>query len=88
MVDIFTKFTQVVTLKGKTEPEVLEGIQECLKLMKRKPKSMYMDSEGAFVGKVTKAYFERENIEYFLHEAMLRLLRDKSAQSKNCYTGV
>ena len=65
MVDIFTKFTQVVTLKGKTEPEVLEGIQECLKLMKRKPKSMYMDSEGAFVGKVTKAYFERENIEYF-----------------------
>ena len=67
MVDIFTKYTQVVTLKGKTEPEVFEGIQECLNLMKRKPESMYMDSEGAFVGKVTKAYFERENIEYFFY---------------------
>ena len=28
--------------KGKTEPEVLEGIQECLKLMKRTPTSVYM----------------------------------------------
>ena len=65
MVDIFTKYTQVVPLKGKTEPEVIDGIIECLKLMKRKPKSMYMDSEGAFVGKVSKAYFESENIEYF-----------------------
>ena len=32
--------------------------------MKRKPKSMYMDSEGAFTGKDAKTYFEGVNIKY------------------------
>jgi hypothetical protein len=65
MVDIFTKFTQVVPLKSKSIPDVIEGMKQWLKLMRRTPKSMYMDSEGAFVSKEMKEYFESINIEYF-----------------------
>jgi hypothetical protein len=65
IVDIFTKFTQVVPLKSKSIPDVIQGMKECLKLMRRTPKSMYMDSEGAFVSKEMKEYFESMNIEYF-----------------------
>jgi hypothetical protein len=65
IIDIFTKFTQVVPLKSKSIPDVIEGMKQCLKLMRRTPKSMYMDSEGAFVSKEMKEYFESINIEYF-----------------------
>jgi hypothetical protein len=65
IVDIFTKFTQVVPLKSKKDPDVIEGMKQCLKLMRHPPKSMYMDSEGAFVSKEMKEYFESVNIEYF-----------------------
>ena len=65
IVDIFTKFTQVVPLKSKSIPDVIEGMKQCLKLMRKPPKSMYMDSEGAFVSKEMKEYFESIHIEYF-----------------------
>ena len=66
IVDIFTKFTQVVPLKSKQIPDVLAGLQECLKLMgsgaARSPQSMYMDSEGALVSRDIKAWFESVDI--------------------------
>jgi len=65
IVDIFTKFTQVVPLKSKTIPDVIEGMKECLKLMRKPPQSMFMDSEGAFVSKEMKEYFESVDIKYF-----------------------
>ena len=68
MVDIFTKFTQVVPLKTKSIQGVIEGMKQCLKLMRKTPKSMYMDSEGAFTAKEMKEYFESINIEYFYTE--------------------
>ena len=83
MVDIFTKFTQVVPLKSKSIPDVIEGMKQCLKLMRRAPKSMYMDSEGAFVSKEMKEYFESINIEYFftlghapVAERQIRTIKD------------
>jgi hypothetical protein len=65
MVDIFTKFTQVVPIDSKSINDVIAGMKQCLKLMRHPPKSMYMDSEGAFVSKEMKEYFESVNIEYF-----------------------
>ena len=65
IVDIFTKFTQVVPLKSKSIPDVIEGMKQCLKLMRKPPKSMYMESEGAFVSIEMKEYFESIHIEFF-----------------------
>ena len=41
MVDIFTKFTQVVALESKSIQDVIEGMKQCLKLM-RKPQNLCM----------------------------------------------
>ena len=46
VVDIFTKFTQVVPLQSKDIPDVIQGMRECLKLMRRIPQSMYMPLVG------------------------------------------
>ena len=88
MVDIFTKFTQGVPLKSKSIQDVVDGMKECLKLIGKTPKSMYMDSEGAFVSKEMKEYFESININLFTQKVMHQSQSDKSAQPKNCYTGV
>ena len=83
IVDIFTKFTQVVPLKSKSIPDVIEGMKQCLKLMKRMPQSMYMDSEGAFVSREMKEYFESVSIKYFftlghapVAERQIRTIKD------------
>eukprot|EP00973_Karenia_brevis_P075368 10471040-Karenia_brevis.AAC.1 len=48
MVDIFSKYTQVVKVKSKQIPDVLEGIKECIAKMGGKPSTIYSDNEGAF----------------------------------------
>ena len=58
MVDIFTKFTQVVPVKTKHDHDIIPAMKECFKLMRKLPKSMYMDSEGGFVSKDTKDYLD------------------------------
>ena len=65
MVDIFTKFTQVVPVKSKHDYDIIPAMKECFKLMRKLPKSMYMDSEGGFVSKDTKDYLDSVNIKYF-----------------------
>ena len=49
MVDIFSKYTQVVPVKSKQIPDVLNAIQEYMGKMSGKPLTIYSDSEGAFV---------------------------------------
>ena len=62
MVDIFSKYTQVVRIKSKQIPDVLKGIKECIVKMGGKPKTMYSDNEGAFISNEAKKYYEDENI--------------------------
>ena len=62
MVDIFTKYTQVVLLKSKQIPDVLDAIKRCLVKMGGKPETFYMDEEGAVQSKVIQKYFKDEDI--------------------------
>ncbi len=47
MVDIFTKFINVIPIKTKTIPEILEAIKTVIGKM-GKPESIYTDNEGAW----------------------------------------
>ena len=61
MVDIFTKFTHIVSVKSKQPADVLEGIQNCFEKMD-KPRSIYCDVEGAFVSNIVKQYLDNTNV--------------------------
>ena len=67
MVDIFTKWTQVVQVPSKLWPDVLEGIKKLIPMMGGKPKTIYSDDEGAF-SKSTEIqkYFEDEDIRHLV----------------------
>ena len=62
MVDIFSKYTEVVRIKSKQIPDVLKGIKECIAKMGGKPKTIYADNEGAFVSNNVKKYLQDEGI--------------------------
>ena len=62
MVDIFSKYTEVVRIKSKQIPDVLKGIKECIAKMGGKPKTIYADNEGAFVSNQVKKYLQDEGI--------------------------
>ena len=83
MVDIFSKYTQVVPCRSKQVPDVLNAIKECLDKMGGKPKTIYSDNEGAFVSNETKEYFENENIRHLttlghapVAERQIRTIKD------------
>ena len=66
MVDIFTKWTQVVMVASKQWPDVLEGIKKLIPMMGGKPKSIYSDDEGAFNSKEIQKYFNDEGIRHLV----------------------
>ena len=66
MVDIFTKWTQVVMVASKKWPDVLEGIKKLIPMMGGKPKSIYSDDEGAFNSKEIQKYFNDEGIRHLV----------------------
>ncbi len=83
MVDIFTKFTQVVLSRSKQIPDVLEAIKECLGKMGRKPKTILSDNEGAFVSNEIQKYFEEQGIRHItvrshapVAERQIRTIKD------------
>ena len=47
MIDIFTKFINIIPIKTKTIPELLEAIKRILNKM-GKPESIYTDNGGAW----------------------------------------
>ena len=58
-------------------------MKQCLKLMRRTPQSMYMDSEAAFVSKEMKEHFDGIGIEHFftlghapVAERQIRTIKD------------
>ena len=46
MIDSFTKFINIIPIKTKTRPELLEAIKTIISKM-GKPESIYTDNEGA-----------------------------------------
>lgn len=64
MVDIFSKYTQVVKVKSKQIPDVQVGIKECIAKMGGKPSTIFSDNEGAFVSNEIQKYFEDEGIRH------------------------
>lgn len=83
MVDIFSKYTQVVPCKSKQIPDVLNAIKDCLDKMGGKPKTIYSDNEGAFVSNEVKKYFENAKIRHLttlghapVAERQIRTIKD------------
>ena len=66
MVDIFTKWTQVVMVPGKKWWQVLPGIKKLMPMMGGKPISIYSDDEGAFNSKEIQKYFNDEGIRHLV----------------------
>ena len=66
MVDIFTKWTQVVMVPGKKWWQVLPGIKKLIPMMDGKPKTIYSDDEGAFNSKEIQKYFNDEGIRHLV----------------------
>ena len=66
MVDIFTKWTQVVQVPSKLWPDVLEGIKKLIPIMGGKPKTIYSDDEGAFISNEIQKYFNDEGIRHLV----------------------
>ena len=83
MVDIFSKYTQVVPCRSKQVPDVLNAIKECLDKMGGKPKTIYSDNEGAFVSNEIQKYFKDETIRHLttlghapVAERQIRTIKD------------
>ena len=56
MVDIFTKYTEVIPLKDKTEGSLLSGLMEGFSKIGGKPETVYSDAEPALSSKYTKQF--------------------------------
>ena len=66
MIDIFTKFINIIPIKTKTIPELLEAIKKVLNKM-GKPESIYTDNEGAWsLGTEIDKYFKDNNIKHII----------------------
>ena len=64
MVDAFTKYTEVIPLKTKTEGSLLAGLMEGFAKMGGKPITVYSDDEPALSSKYTKQFFNEQNIRF------------------------
>ena len=83
MVDIFSKYTQVVPVKSKQIPDVLDAIQECIVKMGGKPTTIYSDNEPAFTSNEIQKYFKDEGIRHLttlghapVAERQIRTIKD------------
>jgi len=66
IVDVFTKYINIVPIKTKKIPEILEAIKTIIKKM-GKPESMYTDNEGAWsAGTEIDKYFKANNINHII----------------------
>jgi hypothetical protein len=66
LVDIFSKYTTVVPVHGKTSDEVLDALIAGLQKMHGKPKVIYSDNEAAFSSVAMKAYFRDNHIKHII----------------------
>jgi hypothetical protein len=66
MVDIFTKYTEVIPLKDKTVGSLLSGLMEGFSKMGDKPEIVYSDDDPSLSSKYTKQYFQENNIKFLV----------------------
>jgi hypothetical protein len=64
MVDIFSKWTYVAPVKTKKIEAVLPAIRLCLNGMGENPKTMYTDSEPAFLSNSVQQFFKEQGIQH------------------------
>ena len=83
MVDIFTKYTEVIPLKDKTEGSLLSGLMEGFNKMGGKPETVYSDDEPALSSKYTKQFFNEQHIRFIttrthagVAERQIRTIKD------------
>ena len=62
MVDIFTKYTEVIPIKDKSEGSILSALMEGFNKMGGPPESVYSDDEPALSAKYTQQFFKEKNI--------------------------
>ena len=65
-VDIFSKYTQVVPVHGKTTDEILDALVQGMKLMGGYPEVIYSDNEACFSSTKTKEYFKEHNEKHII----------------------
>ena len=66
LVDIFTKYCQIVPIHGKTTDEILDAQIEGFKLMKGKPEVEYSDAEPAFSSTKIRQYVKGHNVKHII----------------------
>ena len=62
LVDILSKYIQVIPIHGKTTEEILDAIVEGIRLMGGKPEVIYSDNEPAFSSTKVQQYFKEHKI--------------------------
>jgi len=66
LVDIFSKYCQIVPIHGKTTEEILDALIEGMKLMKGLPEVIYSDNEPCFSSTKIKEYFRDNHIKHII----------------------
>ena len=82
MVDVFTKYTEVIPLKDKTEGSLLSGLMEGFNKMGGKPEIVYSDDEPSLSSKYTKQFSQEKII-----TLLITLRSNKLERLKICYIG-
>ena len=66
LVDIFSKYTTVIPLHGKTTDEILDALIEGIRKMHGKPKVIYSDNEPAFSSTAVQTYLKENKIKHII----------------------
>ena len=64
VIDIFSKFMEVIPLKTKQPKDMLDGLIEGMQNIGGKPKTIYSDDEGSLNSKLLQDYFEEHDIRH------------------------
>ena len=83
MVDIFTKYTEVIPIKDKSEGSILSALMEGFNKMGGPPETVYSDDEPALSANYTKQFFKEKNIRFLttrthagVAERQIRTIKD------------
>ena len=66
LVDILSKYIQVIPIHGKTTDEILDAIIEGVRLMGGKPEVVYSDNEPAFSSTKVQQYFKEQHSKHII----------------------
>ena len=65
-IDIFTKYAVVVPLNSKQTEDITDGLYKSIKLMRKKPKTLYTDDEAAYSSSYFKTYLSKIDIKHII----------------------